>query len=361
MVPIIATINTFTLPAINFSSKCNMNRRAIGSHIIGCYPKPNHDSMLLNNQERCGIAMMQRVRQNYPNRMAFISSLKHQPFALDKLQRFATKALDTGRTEETITPKSIVLTMQQSRPSISTRTRLYHSSPQRNFFRKGDDNNSNKNDKESFDILGQVKKVAQKFLPSTWFQSEEEKRQIAEQKRIQSDIQTGIKQIFKDAPLPIRMVSNMISPIFGSMMSALAETAASQQDMVEVVYDQAVRSIQMDSAVQTILGDRVTVGRPFSQSSSSSSINGATTTRIELGFPVSGQLGVGIGRLVAAGSGNSNPVIQKLEVEADGNVIDINARMSSSSQRTKSYTPNSSFQGDSNIIDAEIIEKDTKK
>jgi hypothetical protein len=243
-----------------------------------------------------------------------------------------------------------------SSPSLVTEkcTRLYHSSPQRDFFNR----NNNPKDDEEPGILGQAKKLAKKFLPSTWFQSEEERRQIVEQKQRQKEIQTGIQQIFKDAPLPIRMVSNMIGPIFGTMMSSLAETAASQQSLIDIVYDQGVQAIRTDPVVQGILGDSITVGRPFSQSSSSSSINGVTSTRIELAFPVSGRLGNGVGRLSASGGAN-NPIIDRLVVQANGREVDVRVGASSFNQRLKSDIPN--VMDKSNIIDAEIIEKETKK
>ena len=238
--------------------------------------------------------------------------------------------------------------------SIVSSTRLYHSSPQRNFF-------GNQKKKDDDGILGSLKSVAKKFLPSSWFQSDEERRQKMELKRVQKEVKSEIQQLFKDAPLPIRMMTNMIAPIFGGLMSSLAETAASQQSMVDVVYDQAVRSIQFDSSVRQALGDTITVGRPFSQSSSSSSINGVTTSRVELAFAVSGARGEGIGRLVASGSGNQNPTIQALEVQANGRSIDVNTIASSSSQRTNPYSSGAGYNGDDNIIDAEIIEKEVEK
>ena len=234
-------------------------------------------------------------------------------------------------------------------------TRLYHSSPQRNFF------NKRKNDNDDKSLVGQAKKIAKKFLPSTWFQSEEERRQIAQQKQMQKEIQTGIQQVFKDAPLPVRMLTNMVGSLFGSVASSLAETVASQQSLIDIVYDQAVQSIQTDSTVQGLLGDSITVGRPFSQSSSSSSINGVTSTRIELAFPVAGRLGNGVGRLSASGGAN-NPIVDSLVVQVNGRVVDVNIGVTSFNQRIKSDQPNNPHMKDkSNIIDAEIIEKDTKK
>jgi Cytochrome oxidase complex assembly protein 1 len=255
----------------------------------------------------------------------------------------------------------MIFTYKSSISTTSTATRLYHSSPQRNFFRKDDNNNKDTDTSSSGrGILGQVKNIAKKVLPSSWFQSDEERRQIVEKKRVQNEITSEIKQIFKDAPLPIRMLTNMIGPVFSGVMSSLAETAASQQSMVDMALDQAAGLIQNDVSVQQVLGDSISVGRPFSQSSSSSSINGATTTRVELAFPVSGRRGEGIGRLVASRNGNGDPNIQRLEVQANERVIVVNTVLSSLSSSNQ-YSSNIGNHGDDNIIDAEIIEKDTTK
>ena len=260
-----------------------------------------------------------------------------------------------------IVPPTLFTAFCSKQSAVPTITRLYHSSPQRNFL-NNNKNNKNNDDNEKSGIVRQAKNIAKKFLPSTWFQSDEERRQLAEQKQMQKDIQTGIQQMFKDAPLPIRMVSNIIGPIFGSMMSSLAETAASQQSLMDIVIDQADRAIRNDPVVQGLLGDSITVGRPFSQSSSSSSINGVASTRIELAFPVSGRLGNGVGRLSASG-GADNPIIDRLVIQANGREVDVSVGTASSfNQRMKSDQPNNPYVRDkSNIIDAEIIEKDTKK
>jgi Cytochrome oxidase complex assembly protein 1 len=256
----------------------------------------------------------------------------------------------------------MIFTYKSSISTTSTATRLYHSSPQRNFFRKDDNNNKDTDTSSSSSrgILGQVKNIAKKVLPSSWFQSDEERRQIVEKKRVQNEITSEIKQIFKDAPLPIRMLTNMIGPVFSGVMSSLAETAASQQSMVDMALDQAARLIQNDVSVQQVLGDTISVGRPFSQSSSSSSINGATTTRVELAFPVSGRRGEGIGRLVASRNGNGDPNIQRLEVQSNERLIVVDTVLSSLSSSNQ-YSSNIGNHGDDNIIDAEIIEKDTTK
>ena len=291
-------------------------------------------------------------------RLAFMTLTPHQPRTRTRTSDpIGTMVPRNNNQWQFASPKS---TNKMTLSVAKSSTQLYHSSPQRNFL--GNNNKNNRNDDNETSLFGRAKNIAKKFLPSTWFQSDEERRQLAERKQMKKEIQTGIQQIFKDAPLPIRMVSNMIGPIFGTMMTSLAETAASQQSMVDVVYDQAVRSIRNDPSIQEILGDAITVGRPFSQSSSSSSVNGVTSTRMELAFPVSGRLGNGVGRLSASG-GSGNPMIDKLVVQVNGMVVDVNIGSASFNQRVESDSRNNRYgrESNSNIIDAEIIEKDTKK
>jgi Cytochrome oxidase complex assembly protein 1 len=225
--------------------------------------------------------------------------------------------------------------------------RLYHSSPLRK------NNRNNNSDEDSF--LDKAKNLAKSFLPTKWFQSQEEKEAEAERKRVKKAVKSEIKQLFKDAPLPLRMLGGMVGPILGGLASNLAEAAATQQELSEVVYQRAVANIQADGAVSDAMGDPVIVGRPFSQSSSSSSINGATTTRVELAFEVSGSRRRGVGRVVSSGKG-SDAQLQVLEVQVNGKVISVSTSRKPSA---KSRYP-SSPSNDDNVIEAEIVGKDTK-
>jgi Cytochrome oxidase complex assembly protein 1 len=225
--------------------------------------------------------------------------------------------------------------------------RLYHSSPLRK-------NNRNSNsDDDSF--LDKVKSLAKSFLPTKWFQSKEEKEAEAERKKVKKAVKSEITQLFKDAPLPLRMLGGMVGPLLGGLASTLAEAAATQQELSEVVYQRAVVNIQADRAVSDAMGDPVIVGRPFSQSSSSSSINGATTTRVELAFEVSGSRRRGVGKVVSSGKG-SDVELQMLEVQVNGKVIPVSTTRKSSA---KSRYPSSASKDD-NVIEAEIVRKDKK-
>jgi hypothetical protein len=102
------------------------------------------------------------------------------------------------------------------------------------------------------------------------------------------------------------------------------------------------------------------LGQPQSQSGSTTNINGQKTSNIELALPVTGSLGTGLVRLSAA-----NGKIQKLQVEVNGRVIAVDLSSKGGGpgpggRRRSAFSGGSSSSGD-DIIEAEIIEKDTKK
>jgi len=172
---------------------------------------------------------------------------------------------------------------------------------------------------------------------------------------VKDEFKGGIKEILKDAPLPVRMMGSMISPLMSNMVSNLAETMSEQQQSVDDVMNDAKTYLYGDDAVQQTLGEPISVApTPFSQGSSTSSINGKTTTRIELGFQVSGSRQNGIARAIANQDG-----IQQLTLDVGGRVLNVSL--------SKRGIPSSKGGGggrnkfdDDNVIEAEIIEKNTK-
>jgi hypothetical protein len=246
--------------------------------------------------------------------------------------------------------------------TCSSSTRLYHSSPLRN-------NNSNKNGGGG-GFLSKLKNVTKKVLPAKWFESDRE-RELREQKQMVTDaVRSDLKQVFRGAPLPIRMLGGMIGPLLGNMLSELSDVAAAQQQSVETVYQTALACLQTDPAVVEALGGGGSIqGRGIvSQSSSSSSINGETTQRIELAFRVSNG---GMAHAVASSTGGSDGFLNlrslQLQLQS-GRVLDVRTVPGSgrggataSSFPRSSGTSGRSEYKDDNIIEAEIIEKDTKK
>ena len=205
-------------------------------------------------------------------------------------------------------------------------------------------------------FLGGLKKTAKSLLPSSWFQSEEEKRAAIERQRVQDDLKGGLKELFKDAPLPVRMIGGMVAPLLTNVMSGLAETMAEQQEVVDDVLNEARQYLAADPAVAQMLGDGgIQVGTPFSQSSSSTSINGQTTTQVQLAFPVTGSLQSGVAQVVSA-----NGKLQRLVLQVGGRTTAVSLSSKTPSARTFRNRGPRSGSPDDDIIEAEIIEKDTK-
>ena len=154
--------------------------------------------------------------------------------------------------------------------------------------------------------------------------SEEEKRREKERELVQQEVKGSLQQVFKDAPLPIRMLGGAIAPLLSGLMSGLAESAAEQQDLVASVLLKAEACLRADAAVASALGgEAISVGSPFQQSSSSTSINGQTTVRVELALPVGGSRADGVARVVASGRNQEEATLQLLEVQVNGRVIPV--------------------------------------
>jgi hypothetical protein len=212
---------------------------------------------------------------------------------------------------------------------------------------------SNKND----GILESVGNAVKSILPKSWFPSEEEREQKQRKAEIQrqmkdqqTELTSGIQEMLKDAPLPVRMMGRLVTSLVGSMASSLAETMAEQQRTTEELLSDAQRLLVLDDRViQALGGEPILVGAPFSQSSSSTSINGKTTKRVQASFPVQGASRNGVATMIANDTG-----ISRLELQAGGRIINVSLK----STGTLSSTSRPSKNDD--IIEAEIIEKDTK-
>lgn len=170
---------------------------------------------------------------------------------------------------------------------------------------------------------------------------------------MKDEMKGGLMEIFKDAPLPIRMLGRAITPIVSNLMSGLAETLAEQQEATQKIMKEAQRYVQNDANVVRLVGEPIQVGTPFSQSLSSTSINGKKASRVTLAFPVTGSMGSGVCRLVA-----TDGIIEVLEMDAAGRRIAVGKSTSRGGTRP-SFKKGSSE--DDNIIEAEIIEKEVKR
>ncbi|GKY91980.1 hypothetical protein MPSEU_000169600 [Mayamaea pseudoterrestris] len=225
-------------------------------------------------------------------------------------------------------------------------SRSYHSSARTSLFAS-----KNNNDNSGGGLVETVKNVAKTILPSSWFQSQQEKKAAIEKSRRMQEIKSNLKEMLQDAPLPMRIMGGLVGNVFSSALSSMAETMQEQQETVSELLRQAERAILADNAAVAALGAPIVVAKqPFSQSSSTTSINGKTVTNVQLGFAVNGSLQSGVAQLTSDGTG-----IRQLVVQVGGRVLSVNPTVGQASAATGRRRMD-----ESDIIEAEIIEKETK-
>jgi hypothetical protein len=183
-----------------------------------------------------------------------------------------------------------------------------------------------------------VKKGAEKLKSILPFGKTEEEKQAAIIKKEQKE---AFNSMFKDMPFPIRMAGKMIAPL----LSKVGEEIAEQSRAAQGILDEARVRLVNDSALRQKLGEPLQVGSPFSQSSSSMSINGKSTTKVQASFQVIGPYGSGVATM-----DSSNGEINSLVVNVNGVNIFIGAS-------TKNIFGSSTSSKNADIIEAEIIEK----
>ncbi len=150
------------------------------------------------------------------------------------------------------------------------------------------------------------------------------------------------------------MMNNMIMDPFSGfgMMNQMMdrfsfeiETRMNQDRVsIEGLLDDAYDCIRADPAVADMLGDRIQLGMPFAESSSSVTINGVRRNRLELVIPVTGSEGEGRVRLLAEQDG-----ISLLEVNVGGRIIDVRVG------KRSIYDSRNDI--DDAIIDANVVDK----
>ena len=202
-------------------------------------------------------------------------------------------------------------------------------------------------------VPGSVKKV----LPSKWFRSDDEKRAALERKRRQNEISGALDQSLKDAPLGVRLLGKAAGKIFSKVASGLAESMEEQSRQMEGLLQDARSYIVENEMASNLLGDPIAIGAPFSQSSSTSVINGAKTVSVQASFEVSGSRSSGIATMVANESG-----VQRLRLDVAGQSFEVDTsggrRIGGDGRGNASKTgPKKGDIIDAEIIDAEYREK----
>ena len=224
--------------------------------------------------------------------------------------------------------------------------------------RNNNSNDNNDSDSASRMLGGFPKKAAKTVLPKSWTQSKEERKQELARKELRDEMKSGLQTLFKDMPLPARMLGSIVSPLITGAMSSIATTMKEQQQQMDTLLEDARGYILADPQAAGLLGEPIEIQPPFSQSSSTSSINGQTTVQIQTAFPVQGQLQQGIVTMTASENG-----IQQLLLQVNGRNLDIQlTRKSSGGGRGGRGSVGSggigkNRVGPDDIIDAEFVEK----
>ena len=229
--------------------------------------------------------------------------------------------------------------------NLPTQRLIRSHQPNTRLFFSGANNNNNDDDwgtlkKAAGNLARKAGDKIKSIIP--FGKSEEEKRsKIIKQER-KAELTGGLSTLLKDAPLPIRMVGRMVAPLLSNMAEEIAEQSRQAEDILE---DARVRLANDANLVQK-LGEPLQIGRPFSQSSSTTIINGKSSARVQASFQVVGPNGSGIANMEAS-DGN----IRSLAVNVNGVNMSVGlggsvyGRSSSGSKKVD------------NIIEAEIIEK----
>ena len=179
-----------------------------------------------------------------------------------------------------------------------------------------------------------------------FLKSDDEKRSDMIKKERKGEITGGINAMLRDMPLPIRMLGRAIAPLMARAAEQMADQSRQVQDMLE---EARIRLVN-DPIVIENLGEPIQVGQPFSQSSSTISINGRTTATVTASFPVGGTRGNGIATMES-----SNGEIRSLTLNVNGRNISVGSRRGVGGGSM--YGKSSSTKDGNNIIEAEIIEK----
>lgn len=191
------------------------------------------------------------------------------------------------------------------------------------------------------------------FLPSRWFQSEEERKAELARKQMKDALTSDLNTALRDAPLPLRMMGRLVAPLFSSAVSSIAEGMEQARMEAEDILKEARATLMADTAVTELLGyGPIEVDDPFSQSSSTASINGKTSSSVQLAFEVHGPLRSGVVRATA-----TNGTIEEMILQVGDRVVTVNLNRRRHANNTLRSKPE---HGDDNIIEAEIIEKKTK-
>eukprot|EP00558_Chaetoceros_sp_UNC1202_P006127 CAMPEP_0197236322 /NCGR_PEP_ID=MMETSP1429-20130617/3466_1 /TAXON_ID=49237 /ORGANISM="Chaetoceros sp., Strain UNC1202" /LENGTH=255 /DNA_ID=CAMNT_0042695081 /DNA_START=76 /DNA_END=843 /DNA_ORIENTATION=- len=171
----------------------------------------------------------------------------------------------------------------------------------------------------------------------------------------------------KEQPsLTVRMVGAILKPLVSKLAGNLVEAMEEQSRQISDLLTDARILIVQDSQAAQLLGEPIEIGTPFSQASSSMSINGKTQSSTQVSFEVIGRTSTGIATMKAA-----DGRIDSLFLNISGRNIAIDttktAGFSASFDDGTAWTSKEQNtglgrnRGKSDIIDAEFVDKRVDK
>lgn len=170
--------------------------------------------------------------------------------------------------------------------------------------------------------------------------------------------------MLKDAPLGIRMMGKLMTPVVGNLVSGMAAAMEEQQQQMSDIIVDAKSYIVQDPEAAELLGEPVEIGNPFSQSSSTMTINDKTQSSLQASMEVRGNRGAGVATISAIDGRIDNLF---LNINGRNIAVDITKRAAFNQgdyeYASKQSGKHSGGQGRNrnknmdNVIDAEFVDK----
>ncbi len=210
-------------------------------------------------------------------------------------------------------------------------------------------------EKKSF--LEQAADKVKSILPFSKSKSQMTKKEEAKQ-----DVSTAIDTMLKDAPLGVRMFGKMMKPMVGSLVGGMAQAMEDQQRQMSDLLSDARNYIVQDPNAVQLLGEPVEIGSPFSQSSSTMSVNGQTRTNLQASFEVRGGRGVGVASISSVDGRIENLTLNvggrniRVDVTKSGSYNSADVSWDSGMKSGGTGKTGKKFK-DEDVIDVEFVEK----
>jgi len=128
-------------------------------------------------------------------------------------------------------------------------------------------------------------------------------------------LSTGLDELTKSAPLPVKLAVGLMKPLVGALETAIAEG----QEDADMILAEAQSALRMDSRASALLGTDIQIGATFS--SASSNMNGAKSMQLQC--QVAGSSGSGIVAVRGESDGQGGVRVVQLQLQAGGQLVEV--------------------------------------